>query len=1173
MLLKTIYIQGFKSFLNKTKIDFNESITGIVGPNGSGKSNISDAITWVLGETSIKNLRGSKMEDVIFSGTDKRHGTGFAEVSIVFDNKDKSIPIDFQEVQITRRMYRSLESEFLINGTKCRLKDIRELFLDTGIGKDGYSLIGQGQIDRILSNKPDERRQVFEETAGVSKFKLRKHESELKLKRTEDNITRLKDIVSELELREGELEISSKNALIYKEKSAELEKLEIQSAAFEFHSLNEKISKEEQTLQNLRNNRETLATQLEEEKQNVFSYEEKIEQSDANIETLRLELKNIEFNIQKEESELEINRVRLENYKANLVADNDKIVEIDESTKTYNDKINTLLAEKNEIENKNLELKTKITEKDFEINSLLSEIEKKQLNIDSLNSEKKNIENEITSIESKLSLLDVMKKEKTNRLNNIKENLRTLSLNNSEIDTRKIESEKSYSITIEKVKEIRLNISKYLEEKKAVASNLSIITNELNEKSRKISQKEAHLNALINLNNSYEGYNKSVKSLMNVRKSGGFSSEIIGPVAENFSVKKEFEVAISVALGTAIQNIIVDRLDSAKKIIKYLNDKKMGRVTFLPIDSMSYKKPSINLSSNSGFLGFADELVEYDNKYENIFKNLLGRIIVTKDFDSANKISKQLENRYRIVTLSGDSFNIGGSVTGGSINKFSSEIVSRKNEINKLSIEIENDKVEFSAIQNNMANANKKHEKIEKYISELNDELTLNNSEIIKIENNLANLKNSLNSNQQYINKYTIEEDELSKQIEEDTKNLFDLNERKSVLEKELENKIDVIVEDDTVSMKKSLDENRELKLELTLKYNENESLVNSILRECKLIDSSEKQAQETKVLLQKNIKELSTQIENLQIQTTKSTEQFSKLNSEKEKCLFVLTEAENERKAISISLKNNRHKIDELQESRVEVDNEVAKSESKIDRFNDRLEMIKGHIFETYGYVDLPTVKDESIVKNSKAIISNLKTEIANLGTINLGAIEEYQALMQRLEFTRSQINDLVESKKEIEEIILKLDNEIKTLFSTTFNKVSKYFEEIFKILFNGGRAKIELEDNSLESGIEIMAEPPGKKLKSLSLLSGGERAVTAVALLFALLKVRPAPFCILDEIDAALDDANIKRYTDYLLTLEGTQFILITHRKISMEIANVLYGVTMEEKGISKLISVKLD
>ncbi|MBL7575156.1 condensin subunit Smc [Peptoniphilus asaccharolyticus DSM 20463] len=1170
MILKTIYIQGFKSFLNKTKIDFNNSITAIVGPNGSGKSNITDAIIWVLGETSIKNLRGNKMEDVIFSGTDKRKATGFTEVSIVFDNSDGSIPLDFREVQITRRMYRSLESDFLINGTKCRLKDIRELFLDTGIGKDGYSLISQGQIDSILSNKPDERRQIFEEAAGVSKYKLRKHESELKLKRTKENVLRLNDILSELETREDDLKIASENAAIYLEKSKELKRLEISSASYELVDLNNKVNTSQEELKVQEENLTKLLENIDFSKNEIESVSLESESLEKELELAKNKLREHELELQREKSELELMSVKVDNYTKNLDNSILALTEMETSSSRADDRIVELKQEKEDYISKNDNLKLESEQLSKKINNLTFELNKKEEEINSHNLGIKNIENELSAINSKLSILDVMKSEKSGRLSNIKENLKTLYANNSEIEDLRLAAEEKYTNTKENLKSIRESIGNKKDQKEKLNGSLSGIYASLQELQNKLSHKEAQYTALKNLNNSFEGYNKSVKSLMNVTKRGDFSKEIVGPVAENFKVKKEYETAISVALGASLQNVIVDKLSSAREIIEYLNRQKMGRVTFLPMDSMKFK-PSGDVPSSDSVLGLAYELIDFSPEFGNIFKNLLGRTLVVKDFNSGTNISKQYGNRYRVVTLRGDSFNIGGSVTGGSLNKFTSEIVSRRNELAEL------EKV-IKTLSKEKIDLNEKYQKLkfdidtidEEIVSSSREELGLS-EEIIKIENNLSGLNSSLKSNQIYIEKYTVEETDLAKQIEEDFNTIKELIENREHFNDKMAKSSADLDDSSLNTLKEELEGLKEEKLQLTLNINDVNAKILSLQREMELINDSETNAEVNKNNLKSTIDNLREEIEISNNKISQTKIQIELLIDLKSKVELEVSSFEENKKTLVENIKSKRKNLEDYQDKRIYLEAEIAKINSKIERLEDRISIIREHILETYGISEFDeTVED---IKVSKSKISELKREIEELGTVNLGAVEEYKLLVERLEFTRNQIDDMLESQKEIEEIISKLESEMKVLFSSTFNKVSKYFEEIFKILFNGGRAKIELEENVLEGGIEIKAEPPGKKLQSLSLLSGGERALTAVALLFALLKVRPAPFCILDEIDAALDDANIKKYADYLMTLEDIQFIIITHRKLTMEIANVLYGVTMEEKGISKIISVKLD
>ena len=1171
MFLKSVTMQGFKSFANRTKIELDKTTTAIVGPNGSGKSNITDAITWVLGESSAKNLRGAKMEDVIFSGTDSKKPLGMAEVTILFDNSDKSLNLPYNEVSVTRRMYRSLESEFLINNKKCRLKDIKELFMDTGIGKDGYSVIGQGKIESVLSSKPEDRRNIFEEAAGISKYKYKKVQSKNKLLKTEENLIRIEDILSEIESQEKNLRVQAEKAEAYLKDYEELKIYDINYSCKDMEKREEDLANKIKELEVLKEESEKILINRESLSQNLEEIQEKLEklkeEDEASSEKLRLykedfDKLNLEINLDEEKInslKKDIERIGLEN--ENLDKD---LLGLKESLEE--------IEKDREVLNKSKEgILDKLTTKDSVIKNLEAEFKNLE-EVGNLNFENKNkVKNEIENIKFKSETLKDIIEEKNNRKSNLDKSIENLKENQAEFS--KIIDRDSFELKslkeklekddqeFEKTKESLLKLD---EENKNLENKLIGKKNEGNEIL-------ARLKILENMESNYEGYNRTVKSFMNFSsKNNIFKDSLYGPVAEKFYVEKEFEKAISVALGSMSQNIIVSSTKDTSEMLKILEKNKMGRATFLPLDRVSGNKVKIN-TQEEGMVGLACDLIKFDEVFKGIFYNLLGRVIIVDNFKNASRISKK--HRLKVVTLKGEVFNPSGAITGGSLNNYNSSFILRKNEIT----DFQN---KFKDLQGQIKKIESEKNHLEEKISELNEfaesymeKRNAVNFKISNLESNIYKNKNDKDLNSEYLNKYLREKEELEKNIEADLKTLENNKleiENKNKLLEDLLNEVDN--GDRLAGLSKEIEGLKTEKIEIQLLERENRE---KILYKTREIDRINSDLSLTGEKLDNNKK--------LLMEAQRNIEEKKKSNDENKKSL------EEIRKSIE-SLKNHleevkkdldeknkdyldkREELSDLKERSFVISSEMEKTELKIEMNRNKISNEVDRLKDDYDIVDYHEFIDENLNDLKEGTLRRLKKKVRDYGEVNISSIEEYRIVKERFDFYTSQRDDLIQSKEEIKLILSKLDHEMKKLFNEAMEEISGNFTEIFKILFNGGRAEISIEGDVLESGIEIKASPPGKRLQSLSLLSGGERSLTAVALLFALLKYRPASFCILDEIDAALDDANIKRYADYLLTLEGIQFIIITHRKLTMEIAKTMYGVTMEEKGISKLFSVKL-
>lgn len=1183
MYLKKVEIQGFKSFADKTEIEFRNEVTAIVGPNGCGKSNISDAIRWVLGEQSIKNLRGSKMEDVIFSGTDKRRALGYAEVTINFDNKSGRIPIDYNEVAVTRRMFRSGESEYYLNKNSCRLKDIRELFMDTGIGKDGYSIIGQGKIDEILSNKPEDRRNIFEEAAGIVKFKTKKEEATRKLDRTEINITRIKDLIFEVASQKEVLEIEAEKATQFKKVYTKLRDLEvnlfikdIKKLGKQIEDINiekDKIGSEliiiedekfliEEQYNVLKTNIQLIEKIIEDSRTIKFDaiqiFEKNKNQVSMLVDKENYMNKDVE-RLRKEKLELQVTLENLEDSKKGLNSDLDII-----DTK--------LILLKEEFECKKLELET-LDQALIKEEVYLEEGKNSIIEHYNLLSDKKSEINSINSFNENIDKRILLLKNEIKDANCYIDEL-TIKYNNLLIDESSLKSVYESETKLHN----KLNTDKLDLEKNYNHINENIKSNQI-----KLNGLNSSFNLYKNMEAGYEGYYKSVKGILQGTKNNkNLSKGLIGVVADLLKVEEKYEKAIDISLGANVQNIVVESEENAKVLVSYLKEHRLGRATFLPINVIKGKTIKLDMSDNEEFniLGLGHELISYDKKYNNIFEYLLGRTIIVRDIDSGIKLAKKYNHIYRIVTLEGEVLNTGGSITGGSYGKDSINIINRKNKIESLGLEIKSTNEEILSLE-------QIKKTLEESLHALEIEITRSKSSL-----KLIDIKILENSNVQISKRYDIERfnNEIHKKQSEITiltKEFEDFKVNKEKLRisvVEMERKIDLIKDSNNtktgIIMELKSNKNKLDKAVTNNRININlmESSKSSIID--KTINYQSSKEQLNALILDKNniIASIYKELEAIELNKIQLNEEIS----------FHISKEDE----ITLDLNNNIKKKDSYmktfydEQDRLRI---INKKISEIDKVNNNLEIRltryelqyeNNHIklqddYELNFEEAMKYEKDIVNISVAQSEVKVLKEEIKTLGNINLSAIEEFKNVTERLDFITTQHSDLISAKENLKEIIKDMEKKMKSQFMKSFEEINENFTEVFSVLFNGGKARLELEDyeDILNTGIEIKVQSPGKKPQSLSLLSGGEKSLTAVALLFAILKTKPAPFCILDEIDAALDEANINRYTNYLKSFDiMTQFVLITHRKTTMEIADVLYGVTMEEEGVSKLISVEL-
>lgn len=1184
MFLKKIELQGFKSFADKTKIEFESGITGVVGPNGSGKSNISDAIRWVLGEQSVKSLRGSKMEDVVFAGTTKRKPQGFAEVTLVLDNTQKDLPIDYSEVSVTRRVFRSGESEYYINKNSCRLKDIKELFMDTGVGKDGYSIIGQGRIDEILSSKSEDRRNIFEEAAGIVKYKSRKEEAEKKLEKTEENLIRINDIVNELEKQIGPLETQSMKAKEYKELTKELKNLQISLYV-------EEIMKIKNELKQIEEQKDISNKQLEIKQEQKLQLDNKynlikreIEKMNLNIEKINSNKFDVKSQIEKKKNEINLIKEKISFFKREIERNEKEILESKQHIKESEEQENDSKKQEEEMKKRLEELTGQIEEKDKVFQNLKKVIDESE----------KDIENEKSLVIETLNLI-ADKKNKINSLNSFKENvsnrLKQISDESSEM-TKLTEEEKSNILDLEK------RLTNYNKKIDQTNEKLEEITNNKNNKTAKLLETNKEINnitgnlqrntsrhkLLLDMSREYEGYYKGVKNALKAcDRNKDLGRGVKGVLAELITTPKKYEKAVEVALGSSIQNIVIDTQENAKVIINHLKSNNLGRVTFLPMSSISRRYLNSNeqrFLNESGVLGVGSELLNYDEEYRNIVEYLLGRVLFVERIEDGIEVSKKSNYSLKIVSLDGDVLNPGGSMTGGSLNNYNTKLLGRQREIDELKEEIDLLNLRYRSVS-------KEKETLEADINNLEKELLENNEAINDLKLNIVTTRSKYEQ--------TIEEDDKNKELIDRFKmeqiNLTNENINVDKEIKEIETELDKLN-----TKNKDIKENIEKYIRKTEDIKHKKEVMDKELIDLKVSKASLKQEYknicETIVRFEREISKSFNTIETKEAEREKVTKDIE-LFKEKIKTTI------DEKNAYKDSLSDYELKLQEINSDKNNYIQSFSSEELKLNQVNKEIEEAKKGInslelgterlniqYENYNnklwdeyelsfIMALEYKKDINDLSKVQEEVKSIKEKIKTLGHINLNSIEEYETVKERYEFMTSQIKDLSYAKDSLDSVISEMQLKMKEQFSESFKIIKENFTLVFKELFGGGKADVFLTDECevLSSGIEIVAQPPGKKLQSLSLLSGGERALTAIALLFAIIKTKPTPFCILDEIEAALDDANVYRYAKYLREFsETTQFIAITHRKGTMENVDTLYGVTMEEEGISKLVSIKL-
>ena len=1183
MYLKRLDLQGFKSFPEKIKLEFNKGITTVVGPNGSGKSNVSDAVRWVLGEQRVKSLRGDKMEDVIFAGTSNRRPLGFAEVSITVDNIDRKIPLDYTDITISRTVYRSGESRYMINGTVCRLKDIHELFLDTGVGKEGYSIIGQGRIDEILSSKDEDRRHLFEEATGIAKFRNRRFEAINKLEKEQQNLLRVEDIISELESKIEPLKEQSDIAKKYLALKAQLRQYDINSFCIQ-------ADKIEKIIQELNNYLEVYNNNIEDEKIRNGEIRKKISENKEKEEKYLAELQKLNEDIAKLSMETEKNDGKMKLCEQEILHINENVKRIEEekiikenSIEEYKNEKTVHISHVNAIEINIASLNEKLKAEDEKFDKLSNFLKEGEEKIETYKAEMIDSMQKVSSIKSNISHLETMNDQFSERLEQV-------AKESDYVQSQVLQTKTRFAVLEKQISENSDKKAVYKDEISELTKKITLITaciekNQIDYRSKlsKLNESSSKLKVLKEMENDFEGFYRSVKSILKLRGTSGFEG-VCGAVGELISVDKKFEVAVEIALGQAVQNIVIENEDDAKTAIEYLKKNKLGRSTFLPLNVVKGKTVEDDgkkIVQAKGFLGIAKDVVTYDKKYEPIMSNLLSRVVVMENMDTALYLANATKYKYKLVTIDGDVVNPGGTMTGGSMSAKTSNIFGRSREIKELETNIASFEKEVKDVAENIQKNEEELKSTKGQLLNISESVQQINISLATMEQETIQCKNTISEKQEQYNSSVLEEKMLSEQIAAANNDVFELKMKTKDAEEDIEkvNKIleeyQVTVQGEKIEKEEALKRITDVKVSISVLEQEKSSVndnINRIAREIVKAETEDKSFSQQKDEYRKAEEAKKQEIVSLLDEIDELTNRQKSFESFKEemneKFLFIKSHTE----SLEEGLQEHFEILNKLESS-------ILKTQMKLERNEEEKERIYNSIWDEYEitYTTAKEQFDSSITNvETNTITKQIKNEIKTLGDVNVNAIEEYKGVKERYDFLTLQRDDIKNAEEKLNKAIDDLAIMMQKQFKEQFEVINENFNAVFKEMFGGGTAYLKLADekNVLESGIEIIAQPPGKTLQNMMLLSGGERALTAIAILFGILKMKPSPFCILDEIEAALDEANVKRFADYLKRFaEGTQFIIITHRKGTMEAADVMYGVTMQEQGVSKVISIKFD
>ena len=1179
MYLKNIEVQGFKSFAQKINFEFHNGITGIVGPNGSGKSNVGDAVRWVLGEQSAKQLRGGNMQDVIFSGTETRKPLSFASVAITLDNSDHKLPVDFQEVTVTRRLYRSGESEYLINGSACRLKDIHEMFYDTGIGKEGYSIIGQGQIDKILSGKPEERRELFDEAAGIVKFKRRKNTTIKKLEEEQQNLVRVTDILSELTRQLTPLEKQAETAKIYLGKREMLKELDVNLFLAEnehteslLKELEEKTKTAEHQLQETNGAYEKTKEEYDRLEKELEELEEKMESLREETQGKALQKQQLEGQINVLNEQLSAGEQNREHYESRLLSIAEELSKKEEAKKEQQEE-GELLKEKTS------EMKKQMKKKEEALSRIQENIQECSVAVEEGKNEIIEILNTRATTKGKAQRFDTMMEQIGIRKAELSQKILKLKSEEEEQSGAMKRAAAKYEAITTLIEEMNEECNRLNEEVFSIQEQLKNQNGQMEAGQAAYHREASRLDSLKNMAERYDGYGNSIRRVMEQKER---VPGIEGVVADLIQVNKDYEIAIETALGGSIQNIVTDNEQTAKQMIEFLKKNRFGRATFLPLSSVNARGEFSQKEAlkEEGVIGLASELVNAAPRYQGVIRYLLGRVIVVDHIDHAIAIGRKYRHTLRMVTIEGESLSPGGSMTGGAFRN-NSNLLGRKREIEELEKKVLSLKTELEEMQKSIDESRSKRNVIRDTIADFKEKLRLQ-----YIEQNTAKMSmNQLEEKNEQIQRgyLQVQRDQMDMQrqvreVQEDHSRIKKELEESQKDEKELETFIETRQQElDEWKNEESevLKELENIRLEVSSMGQKTQFTMENLFR----ISSEISSFTEEKEKIRENLKLGKEEMEKKRkdISNLKNTiANFDEEEKASKDSLKVLIEEKEERNK---SHKAFFEKRDALSGQISLLDKECFRLKSQAEKIEENREAQISYMWEEYEITPnnaLQYKKEELTDRQEmQKEIGKIKEEIRRLGTVNVNAIEDYKELLERHTFLSNQYEDLQQAEKTLEQIIEELDEGMRKQFSEKFREIQREFDKAFKELFGGGKGTLELSEDEdiLEAGIRIISQPPGKKLQNMMQLSGGEKALTAIALLFAIQNLKPSPFCLLDEIEAALDDSNVGRFAGYLQKLtKNTQFIIITHRRGTMNAADRLYGITMQEKGVSTLVSVDL-
>ena len=1178
MILKSITMQGFKSCPDKTVLQFNKGITGVVGPNGSGKSNISDAVRWVLGEQSTKSLRGSKMEDVIFSGTSLRKATGFAEVTLCLDNSDHTLSCDKDEVNITRRFYRSGDSEYKINGENVRLRDINELFMDTGLGRDGYSMVSQGKIAELISSKSGERREMFEEAAGISHFRYRRSDALKRLNQAEENLVRLRDILTELESRVGPLKTQSEKAQKFLVLAEERKNLEIGIWLHNLEKTQEKLKEQDRKIDIASVQYTDAQKQLEEIEQKMNEIIEKTHEINVKIEEVRASTSHFEEQAAELESQAKV-------YENSIAHNNESIERLEKDKLVANDDETDIDSQIDAANEQKAVAQKGLEEANAKLQAQIGEIEKLQSENDEFASVAADLSKEISLLTVTLADNRVISETANSQIEEIKTRIFAIDelLGNRKetvlaLEEKKNDAQKALNECVEKINGYKNAVDGYRIKVQTRTEKSEKVKAEINALDSEIQRKNERIRILDDLEKNMEGYQGSVRSVMKESKRGALRG-VHGPLSQLITVKDKYSVAVETALGVAIQNVVVDNENDAKRAIAFLKETRGGRATFLPLSAIKARSlEEKGLDDCYGFVNIASNLVSADKKYADIIENLLGKTVVCEDMDSAIAIAKKYKNRFKLVTLDGQVINAGGSMTGGSKAQ-GVGMLSRSNEIEKLLASVKDleEKKTNLAVQEKMLS-----EDLASAVADLEGiegDILSANEEKIRLEGEYKLCESEYESSSTGVKELLDEEKILNERIEKINNDSVVARQRVEELNEEIaqkEKSLEAITGD-----RESLSQVKE---ELSQKAEQIRLEILGFQKDIESCDDNIRRLDILKGSKTTRLEELDKEIEafkNKNIWLTKDIESLRESAEElRKQCGDAKTNVDDlieERTNLEKENTDLRNLEKEKSSERERVSGELARLEERKASMLNEFEEYNSKLYDEYQLTRREAIALQIVIENigeARTRLSALKNEIRGLGSVNVSAIDEYKEVSERYEFMSEQIGDVEKSKAELIRLIDDLTTKMSVQFREQFQKINTAFGETFAELFGGGKAELMLEDemNVLECDIEIKVQPPGKNVQNINLLSGGEKGLSAIALLFAILKVTPAPFVIFDEVEAALDDVNVVRYAQYVRRMtKNTQFILITHRRGTMEEADMLYGVTMQEEGVSKILELK--